>query len=266
LTDPAKDAAYRFDDGAAYERFMGRWSRAAGEVFLEWLAPPPGVCWLDVGCGTGSFTGSIVDRCSPSAVFAIDPERAQIDHARHRPLAQHVDFRVGDAGALPFADSSFDMVASGLVLNFVPDPNLALLEMRRVARRAAIVGAYVWDFAADLSPTWPLRLGLRELGIAVAPTPGAANTGLPALNNLFERAGLKGVVTRSIDVPVRFSDFEDFWVSQTPSFNPIAREIARLALDDRTQLIDAVRAMVLRPDGSVEYIARANAVSGQAPG
>ena len=65
MTGSAGDAAYRFDDGAAYERFMGRWSRGAGEVFLEWLAPAPGACWLDVGCGTGSFTELIVDRCAP---------------------------------------------------------------------------------------------------------------------------------------------------------------------------------------------------------
>src|SRR4029077_21232795 len=101
---------------------MGRWSRGAGEVFLEWLAPAPGACWLDVGCGTGSFTELIVDRCAPSAVSAIDPERAQIDHASNRPVGQQVQFRVGDAQALPFAGRSFDVVASALVLNFVPDP------------------------------------------------------------------------------------------------------------------------------------------------
>ena len=223
MTGSAGDAAYRFDDGAAYERFMGRWSRGAGEVFLEWLAPAPGACWLDVGCGTGSFTELIVDRCAPSAVSAIDPERAQIDHASNRPVG-------------------------------------------RVARSGAIVGAYVWDFAAELSPTWPMRLGLRELGVAIAPTPGAENSRLSALKTSFEHAGLKDVTTRSIDVTSRFSDFEDFWISQTPAFNPIARKIAELAMNDRTRLIEAVRAKVLRPDGSVEYVARANAVGGRAPG
>lgn len=265
MSEPAKDAAYRFDDGTAYERFMGRWSRGAGEVFLEWLAPKPGACWLDVGCGTGSFTELIVDRCEPSAVSAIDPERAQIDHARDRPATRQVDFRVGDALALPFADRSFDIVAAGLVLNFVSDPDIAVSEMRRVARRGAMVGAYVWDFAADLSPTWPFRQGLRELGALVAPTPGAEGSSLSGLSALFERAGFNGVVTRSIDVTRRFSDFEDFWISQTPSFNPIARQIAGLESNQRTRLIDAARAKVVRPDGSIAYVARANAVSGRAP-
>ena len=43
MTEPA----HSFEDGAAYERFMGRWSRAAGAAFLDWLAPPPGLHWLD---------------------------------------------------------------------------------------------------------------------------------------------------------------------------------------------------------------------------
>ena len=115
------ELAHNFDDSAAYERFMGRWSRAAGEVFLDWMAPPTGARWLDVGCGTGIFTELIFDACSPEAVFAVDPAQAQIDHARRQPVAQRANFRVADAQALPFPDSIFDVVASALVINFIPD-------------------------------------------------------------------------------------------------------------------------------------------------
>jgi SAM-dependent methyltransferase len=266
LTTPETDSAYRFDDGAAYERFMGRWSRAAGKVFLDWIAPTPGACWLDVGCGTGSFTELIVDMCSPASVSAIDPEQAQIDHARNGPVANRAHFEVGHAEVLPFAHGTFDIVVSGLVLNFIPDGNQALSEMRRVARRRGTIGGYVWDFAAELSPTWPLRVGLRELGALIGPTPGAGNSSLTGLKALFERAGLEGVETSSINVTMRFPDFDDFWASQTPNFNPIVKMIAKLEMSDRTRLIDVVRTKVLRPDGTVEYSARANAVRGKAPG
>jgi trans-aconitate methyltransferase len=57
-----------FTDGAAYERLMGRWSVPAGEIFLEWLAQPSGLRWLDVGCGNGAFTELIVKRCAPAEV------------------------------------------------------------------------------------------------------------------------------------------------------------------------------------------------------
>ena len=40
----------RFGDGAAHERMMGTWSRLAGDIFLDWLTPPPGLRWIDVGC------------------------------------------------------------------------------------------------------------------------------------------------------------------------------------------------------------------------
>jgi SAM-dependent methyltransferase len=266
VTMPETGPAYRFDDGVAYERFMGRWSRGAGKVFLDWIAPPPGACWLDVGCGTGSFTELIVDMCSPASVFAIDPEQSQIDHARHGPKAARALFDVGNAEALPFEDGRFDMVTSALVLNFIPNPTRALSEMRRVARRGGTIGGYVWDFAADLSPTRPLREGLRQLGAAIAPTPGTDDSSLTGLNALFTRAGLEDVATCSIDVTMRFAGFDDFWESQTPSFNPIVKMIAKLATSDRTRLIDAVRARVVRPDGTVQYSARANAVRGQVPG
>ena len=62
-----------FNDGEAYERFMGRWSRAAGETFLDWLALPPGLKWLDVGCGTGASTELVLARCKPASSDGIDP-------------------------------------------------------------------------------------------------------------------------------------------------------------------------------------------------
>ena len=260
---PEIERAYRFDDGSAYERFMGRWSRGAGNVFLDWVAPPSGARWLDVGCGTGSFTELIVEKCAPASISAIDPERAQIDHAHNGPIADRANFSVGVASALPFADDTFDIVASGLVLNFVPDPAQALAEMRRVTRGGGSIAGYVWDFAAELSPTWPMRLGLRQLGAVVAPTPGTEITGLSGLHTLFEHAGLNEVVTSSIEVTTRFADFDDFWVAQTPSFNPIARQIAGLEMEQLTRLKDVVRGMVARPDGIVEFSARANTVSGR---
>src|SRR3954462_12854192 len=98
----------RFNDGAAYERYMGTWSRLAGDTFLDWLFPQPGLRWLDVGCGNGAFTEMIIERVAPASVIGIDPSEEQLAYARTRSTSDVAQFRRGDAMALPFADDTFD--------------------------------------------------------------------------------------------------------------------------------------------------------------
>lgn len=260
------DLALRFDDSAGYERFMGRWSRAAGVVFLDWLAPPPNACWLDVGCGTGIFTELVLDRCSPAAVFGVDSEEAQIRGASRGPAARGAVFRVADAQALPFSEAAFDVVASALALNFIPDRARALSEMRRTARGCGCVAGYVWDFAIERSPSWPLRLALRQIGADVPEVPGAGESSLSALGAMFERAGFQDIATRAIDVTACFSDFDEFWQGQTPSYSPITQMIAAMTKSDRARLIEMLRAgLPARLDGRIEYSARANAIKASVP-
>ena len=105
------EAEYLFTDGKAYERRMGRWSRIVGEAFLDWLAMPNGLRWIDVGCGNGAFTGVLIARCAPRAVSAVDPSEGQLSYARTRPGTKLAEFRIGDAQALPYPDRSFDAAA-----------------------------------------------------------------------------------------------------------------------------------------------------------
>jgi ubiquinone/menaquinone biosynthesis C-methylase UbiE len=129
---------------------MGGWSRLAGEVFLDWLAPPAGLSWIDVGCGSGAFTELIVRRCAPRETHGIDPADAQIAFARTRPNMQGAQFRKGDAMALPFDDAHFDVAVMALVIFFVPDPAKGVAEMARVVRRGGVVASYAGtSWAAD---------------------------------------------------------------------------------------------------------------------
>lgn len=260
------DTVHSFDDSAAYERFVGSWGRAAGTIFLDWLAPPTGAHWLDVGCGTGLFTELIIHTQCPATVFGIDAAAAQIEHARRKPVAQRANFQVGDAQALPFRDSSFDVVVSALVLNFIPDRPAALFEMRRVARTQGVVAGYVWDFGEELSPSGPFRLGMREIIADLPALPGTEDSSLSALRRLFARTGLQEIVTRTIEVTVSFPNFDDFWLAQTPSYSPMTKIIAAMTKSERVKLIDAVRAHVpIRGDGRIEYPACANAIKARAP-
>src|SRR5918911_2651002 len=132
----------RFGDGAAYERYMGKWSQLTGETFLDWLAPAAGLRWLDVGCGNGAFTEMLVERCAPASVHGIDPSEAQLAFARSRPAARLAQFRRGDAMAVPFPDDTFDAAVMPLVLFFVPDPAKGAAEMARVVSPSGVVTAY----------------------------------------------------------------------------------------------------------------------------
>lgn len=255
-----------FTDGAAYERLMAAWSRSVGEVFLDWLGVGAGQRWLDVGCGTGVFTELVYDRCAPAEIAAIDPAPEQIAFARTKPIARKMEFRVGDAQALPFPDQMFDVVASALVINFIPDRPIALAEMRRVARPGGLVAGYVWDFTAMRAPTGPLLRGMQQTGIEPPMAMGTAASSIDALAALFKAAGLEAVATRAIEVTVSFPDFDDLWTSITPSYAALGKVTAALPATERDRLKEAVRAQLsTEPNGRLAYASLANAVKAIAP-
>src|SRR3954454_1133381 len=175
-TIPMVEPQICFDDGADYERMMGEWSQLAGEIFLDWLAPPSGLRWLDVGCGNGAFTEMLVDRCEPASVQGIDPSEAQLAYARTRPASRVAQFRQGDAMALPFPGDAFDAAVMPLVIFFVPDPAGGVAEMARVVCRGGAVAAYAWDMEGGGFPYEALHAEMRWMGVEVPtpPSPGAS--------------------------------------------------------------------------------------------
>lgn len=255
----------RFDDGTAYERYMGKWSQLAGETFLDWLAPKPGLRWLDVGCGNGAFTELLVERCAPVSVQGIDPSEGQLAYARTRPASRVAQFHQGDAMALPFPDNTFDVAVMPLVIFFVPEPAKGVAEMARVVRPGGIVTAYGWDMLGGGFPYEALLSELRGLGIAVPepPNPGAASSN--TLRELWTDAGLEAVTTREIVVQRTFADFDDYWTTifGAPS---VGSKLAAMAAEDLARLKDILRARLhADTSGRIAYSARANAVKGHVP-
>jgi ubiquinone/menaquinone biosynthesis C-methylase UbiE len=254
-------SAPSFSEVDAYEQFMGRWSRAAAGSFLRWLDPPAGARWLDVGCGTGILSRLALTTSAPAALVGIDRTAGQVAHAARHIGDGRARFEVADAQALPFVRESFDVVTSGLVLNFVPEPHQAVTEMRRVVRPGGVVAAYVWDFGPELSPSGPLRRALKAMAIDVAPLPGTQASSLSGLAALFEQAGLADPATTTFEVTVAFADFRDFWDSQTTAYSPTTKIVECLSASERESLAERVRTLVsVQMDGSIRYAARANAV------
>jgi SAM-dependent methyltransferase len=257
----------RFDDGAAYERYMGVWSQLTGEAFLDWLAPAAGMRWLDVGCGNGAFTEVLLARGAPSEVIGIDPSQEQLAYARTRAGVAKALFQQGSAMALPFDDASFDVAAMALVITFVPDPQQAVAEMVRVVRPGGMVASYMWDVPGGGLPVEPIHAAMHSLGFPQVLPPGVAVSRLDAMLALWERAGLQAIDSRVIRIPVAYSGFDEFWQSNSVPVGPVGKAINAMAPEARDKLKARLREQLpTRPDGRIVYEAFANAVQGKVPG
>jgi SAM-dependent methyltransferase len=253
----------RYDDGAGYERYMGFWSRLTGEIFLDWLAPPPGLKWIDIGCGTGAFTELIVERCAPAQVQGVDPSEAQISFARTRPAARLAQFRQGNAVALPFPDESFDAAVMALVIFFVPEPAKGVAEMVRLVRPGGTVAAYAWDMFGGGFPLDPVQAEMRAMGLKPVLPPSSDASRMEVLHNLWAGADLDAIETRQLSVQRTFADFDDFWTTAllAASIRPM---IAAMTPDDVEGLKTRVRARLpADAAGRITYSSRANAIKGR---
>jgi SAM-dependent methyltransferase len=256
----------RFEDGAAYEEFMAKWSRLAGDAFLSWLAPAAGQRWVDVGCGNGAFTELLTQRCAPSSVHGIDPSEEQIAYASTRPTTRTAAFRVGDAMALPYADGAFDAAVMALVIFFVPDPARGVAEMARVVRPGGSVSAYAWDILGGGFPFMPLQEEMVALGVQALWPPSVDASRLEALHGLWTDAGLVAIETHCFHVRRVFADFETFWKIALTGPR-LAPRIAAMAPADVALLKDRLRArLVPDADGRITLDASANAIEGKVPG
>ena len=255
--------------GEHYEPYIGRWSRLVAREFVARLPVPAGARWLDLGCGTGALTDTVLAGSAPAGVVGVDRSPGFVAHAAAHVADPRVSFAVASAEALPLAGASFDAVASALVLNFVPDRDRALGEMRRVARRGATLAAYVWDYTGGMQMLRRFWAAAAELD----PAAGELGEGLrfdfcrpEPLAALFTGAGLTGVVVEPIDVPTVFRDFDDYWTpfllgqGPAPSYVTGLPEPARAALRERLR-----QRLTADADGTIRLTARAWAVRGTAP-
>ena len=251
--------------GDHYEAYMGRWSRRLAPRFLEWLGAPDGLDWLEVGCGTGALSAAIVARCNPKSLISIDPSEGFVAAARAKVADRRAEFRVGDAQALALDTSSRDVVASALVLNFVPDKQKALAEMKRVARAGGMIGYYVWDYPGGgvefMRAFWNAAKSFDPAAVELSEDVRFPFCTPDGLTELMRNAGLARTDCTPIEVPTVFRDFEDFWHPFTLGAGPAPGYCASLAPDARQRLKERLHDSLPRgADGSIPLKARAWAV------
>jgi SAM-dependent methyltransferase len=255
-----------WNSGDAYEPYLGRWSRLVAREFLGWLAVAPGGRWLDVGCGTGALAETVLALTAPSEVVGIDPSPAYVAFARSRANDARVRFEVGDAQALQAASATFDAVVSGLVLNFVPEPDRAVSEMVRVARPGGTVAAYVWDYAEGMQLMRHFWDAAGELDPKARELDEGQRFPLcepEPLTDLFQTTGLGKVEVRAIDVPTVFRDFDDYWSPFLGGQAPAPGYAMSLSQERRAALRERIRAgLPTNSEGGHHLMARAWAVRG----
>jgi SAM-dependent methyltransferase len=252
--------------GTAYEAYVGRWSRFVAKEFLTWLNVAPRARWLDVGCGTGALSQIILGHIQPLAVTGVDASEAFVSHAKEQLSDARVTFVVGDARVLPFEEQSFDAVVSGLMLNFVPEPEKAVSEMTRVAKRGSTVAAYVWDYTGKMEMMryfWDAVTALNPNGLAADEGQRYPLCRPKPLTELFESVGLEHTEVKAIDVPTHFRNFDDYWSPFLGGQGPAPAYATSLSEKARETLREYLRAhLPTQADGSIPLIARAWSVRG----
>ena len=256
----------RWTAGDAYDIFMGKWSRKVAVPFLEWLAPAPRSHWLEVGCGTGALTETICRHSHPSSIVACDPSPGFITFARNSIVGCPASFIVADADDLPRREGGFDLIVSGLVLNFLAQPANAIRSMRDRTRSGGKLAAYVWDYSEGmelLRVFWEEAVGLNPSASHLAERHRFPLCRPGPLTELFARAGLDEVEVRPLEVAFVFPDFQAFWSPFLGGTGPAPSYVGTLDIEARSALMNRLKQrLVPAADGSIRLTARAFGVRG----
>src|SRR5262245_7045377 len=254
--------------GASYEGFMGRWSRRLAQRFVSWLPVGPAAHSMDVGCGTGALSDAICAGARPASVVACDSAESFIEHARQHRVDPRITFVVAAVGHLPTRPSGFDSVTSALALNFFPEPEAAVEEMRRLTATDGLVSACVWDYGGRME----LLRHFWDSAAAMDSDASDLDEGRrfplcrpDALESLFRGGGLGDVVCESIEIPTRFSGFAEFWTPFLGGTGPAPSYVATLERDRREALAERLeRSLPREADSAICLVARAWVVRGVA--
>jgi SAM-dependent methyltransferase len=261
--------AKMFSMSAGYETFMGRWSRRMAPAYVAFAGVKSGDRVLDVGTGTGSLAAAVEAATTSGEITGVDPSEGFIGYAKKSARSGRVRFEVGDAQALQFKDASFDQTMALLVMNFVPDHQKAIGEMRRVTRPQGVVSACVWDYNAGMEMLRFFWDEVVALDPAMAPR-DERNMKLSRegqLGELWKKAGLVNVQEKALVIEQPFASFDDYWGSFLKGAGPGGAYVVSLTDDGRRQLETRMRKRLLgdRQDGAFTLKARAWCVRGEVP-
>ena len=249
--------------GQSYEHYMGRWSRMIASEFLNWLEPPQNADWLEIGCGTGALTDTVLTKCAPKSIKATDQSPDFVTHAQSSIPDPRVEFSSADALSLPAGDASIDVVTSALVLNFIPDRVAALGEMQRILRPEGMLSFYVWDYPGGgmgfIDAFWKAAARVDNAAASLDEGDRFPFCTLEGLSELCKSASLVDPTIEAVEVVTEFADFDAFWHPFTLGAGPAPGYCKSLSESHREQLKKELE-QTLGIDGPIRLPARAWAV------
>jgi len=236
--------------------------------FLDWIQPGQNLSWLDVGCGAGMLAQTVARNCAPSIVTGADPLEKSITAAKQHPDNKGIRFEVGDAQDLPFEDSTFDAVVSGLMIKFVPNKVKAIGEMKRVARPGSVIALYDWDMDSNMNTTrhfWGAVADIIPERMEDRATNRTPMTEIDSIAQIFEAASVTKVQQNTISFTTQFRDLEDYWQPITKNSQNVGRFYQTMTEDQRNDVRERLKqTLPFAKDGSISFESRAVAVKGLA--
>jgi SAM-dependent methyltransferase len=182
------------------------------------LAPEPGETWLDVGTGTGG----VAVRAARTGVDVTGLDLAPVLIETAKRLAAEggldIDYEVGDAEQLPYADGSFDIVSSSFGAMFAPDQRAVANELARVTRPGGRIGLTTWNPEGGVGDLFRLLASFQP------PPPEGAGNPLDwgreehvrdLLEGAFELRFVRG------SAPQTGRSGEEVWQLMVTSFGPL---------------------------------------------
>lgn len=260
----------------------GQVSKSAAEIYDEFFVPAlfgawagplcdaaalaPGQTVLDVACGSGATTREAAQRVHPNgAITGLDRNDGMLDVARRK--SADIDWRAGQAEALPFDDNAFDAVLCQFGLMFFDDRETALGEMRRVVRPGGRVAVTVWD-KADNSPGYAAMIDLIDRLFG-----GEAADALRAPFVLGETETLRGILAAggmqdadltTLEGTARFESIEE-WVRMDVRGWTLADMIDDTGYETLVAAAQKEMAAFAAADGTVVFAAPAHIAVWTAP-
>lgn len=258
-----------FNNSEAYGRFMGRWSNLIAPRLVEFANLPDKGQILDVGCGIGTLSFAIAKIRSKCNVVGIDTSKEYIDYAISHNDFANVRFEVGDAQDLAFSDSAFDSCLSLLVLNFIPNIQLAMHEMVRVTRSGGQIIAAIWDYGGRmemLRKFWEIAVTLDTAAerFDERKMPLCSEC---ELFQLWRSVGLCNINQEPIEVKMTFKTFQDYWGAFLLGQGPAGAYVRQLSKDRLSVLQKEIKERLRIEEESTPFTlcSRAWAIRGHVP-